>query len=152
MRFITFISLVVFLASTNIKAADEFRFYCYGTKADFNGFLDLTTHVEAFMTVKGSKAILHGHDFSYKLNDGNAIWSSANVESEHEVANNPNYRPFVHKDHFQFDISPGVMGRVKLLVPFNAGKTDDDHFFAVLIFTHIDDHAGDSVMVECSID
>lgn len=134
------------------QAANEFRFYCYGEQSDFNGFLKLETHVEAFMTIKGNEARLHGHDFSYKLMDGNSVWSEANIESKDLIRNNPNYNPRTYKNHFQFDISKGVNGDVKLLIPFNAGKNYDDHFNAVLIFKGIDDHAGDSVNVECSID
>jgi hypothetical protein len=137
---------------TSVKAANEFRFYCSGTMDEFNGFLKLETHVEAYMTIQDGQATLHGHDFSYTMLDADDIWSQFSIESKDVITNNPNYRPRIYKEHYQFNISKGVDGKVKLLIPFIAGKTYDDHFTAILIFTHIEDHAGDSVQVECSID
>jgi hypothetical protein len=144
--------LSLILITTSVQAANEFRFYCSGTMDEFNGFLKLETHVEAYMTIQDGKATLHGHDFSYRMLDADDIWSQFSIESEDVISNNPNYRPRVYKEHYQFDISKEVDGKVKLLIPFIAGKTYDGHFTAILIFTHIEDHAGDSVKLQCSID
>jgi hypothetical protein len=144
--------LSLILITTSVQAANEFRFYCSGTMDEFNGFLKLETHVEAYMTIQDGKATLHGHDFSYRMLDADDIWSQFSIESKDVITNNANYRPRVYKEHYQFDISKEVDGKVKLLIPFIADKTYDDHFTAILIFTHIEDHAGDSVRLQCSID
>jgi len=152
MKFITIVSLSLFLTMTTVRAADDFRFLCYATQDDFNGFLKLETQIEAAISIQGNKATLYAYDLIYKMFDGEDLWTEAYIETDAVVLNNPNYRPRVYKEHFQFDISQGVNGTVKLLIPFNAGNTYDDRFMAVLILTHIDDHAGDSVQLECSID
>jgi len=152
MKFISTILLVLLVITSSAQASNEFRFTCFAKDSNFNGFMELETYIEALMTIKDTEATLNGYDFSYKLKIGNEIWSQANINSKNLVSNNPKYRPRVYKNHYQFDISEGVFGKVKFLIPFNPKKTYLDHFNAVLIFTHIDDHAGDTVFTECSID
>lgn len=154
MKHLSQITLLVLFTLNVAQAKSAFRFYCQ-TTSPLHDYLMVSTHVEAAITIDESRATLHGYDFSYKFYEGDDnVWSEADIEHEEDVSNNPNYRPRVYKNHFQFDLSNGIFGKVTFLVPFNAGKVenDEDHFRAVLIFTNIEDHDGGSVAVECSID
>ncbi len=133
------------LLSLPVMAAD---FKCSTETNGFGGWLDFSSQLSGKIKITGPTVTLTNYDFSYVALDGNYAWSEAKVTNAGPVVNNPNYRPRVYKNHLQFDISKGVFGMVKLLIPQHAFKSSDD-FTVTLIMSWIEDHAGDSVSLDC---
>lgn len=134
------------------SAANEIGFLCSAKVDEFGGSFKLTTVVEGYLIKTPTGAVLSGYDFKYKVLDGRYVWSEANVSFKEDFTNDPNYRPRKYKNHYKFDLSKNIFGFVNFLVPFEAFNSPDDRFEAVLIMTNIDDHAGDTVYLKCSID
>jgi hypothetical protein len=136
---------LVLLLSLPLMAAD---FKCSTESSGFGGWLDFSSTLEGKMKISGNSVTITQYDFNYVALDGDYAWSEAKVENAGPVTNNPNYRPRTYKNHLQFDISKGIFGTVKLLMPQKAFKSQDD-FSVTLIMSWIEDHAGDSVSLEC---
>lgn len=139
-----FLALTLLL-SLPLMAAD---FKCSTESSGFGGWLDFSSTLEGSLKHRGTTVTITQYDFSYVALDGDDAWSEAKVEKAGPVMNNPNYRPRVYKNHLQFDISKGVFGTVMLLIPKAALKSQQD-FNVTLIMSWIEDHAGDSVSLEC---
>lgn len=149
------INLALIVSILNIpfaNAGNEISFLCSAKIDDFSGFFQLETVVEGYLTKKQNGVVLSGYDFKYKVLDGTYVWSEANVSSDSDLENDSNYKPRKYKNHYKFDLSKNIFGSVNFLVPFEAFNSSDDQFEAVLIMSNIDDHAGDTVYLKCSID
>ena len=133
------------LLSLPLMAAD---FKCSTESSGFGGWLDFSSTLQGSVKHAGTTVTITQYYFSYVALDGDYAWSEAKIENAGPVMNNPSYRPRVYKNHWQFDISKGVFGTVKLLMPQKAFNSQDD-FSVTLIMSWIEDHAGDSVSLEC---
>jgi hypothetical protein len=149
--FASLILVFSFTISTS-HAQNEMGFLCSVKDGAFGGYFSLDAKIEGFMVKTETGAVLENYDFEYRVMDEDDIWSQATVSVATELANYANYRPRVYKEHYKFDLSKGVFGTVSFLVPFDAFSAPEDRFEAVLIMSNIDDHAGDTVRLSCSID
>ncbi len=125
------------------------EFKCSTETSGFGGWLDFNSTLKGELKKVGGFAKITNYAFFYEALDGNYVWSKADIKEAAPVYNNSYYRPRVYMNHVQFDISKGVFGMVKLLVPEAALHSRDD-FSVTLIMSWIEDHAGDSVSLECS--
>jgi hypothetical protein len=152
MKFFT-LALMGFILNISLaSAANEIGFLCTANVDEFGGSFKLETVVKGYLVKKQNGAILSGYDFKYQVLDGTYVWSEADVSFDADLENDRNYRPRKYKNHYKFDLSKNIFGFVNFLVPFEAFNSSDDRFEAVLIMTNIDDHAGDTVYLNCSID
>jgi hypothetical protein len=152
MKFFT-LALMSFILNISLaSAANEIGFLCTANVDGFGGSFKLKTVLKGYLVKKQKGAVLSGYDFKYKVLDGNYVWSEANVSFDTDLENDSDYKPRKYKNHYKFDISKDIFGFVNFLVPFEAFNSSDDRFKAVLIMTSIDDHAGDTVHLNCSID
>lgn len=152
MKLITLALMGLILNISFANAANEIGFLCSANVDEFGGSFELKTVVKGYLVKKQNGAVLSGYDFKYKVLDGNYVWSEANVSFDADFENDSNYKPRKYKNHYKFDLSKDIFGFVNFLVPFDAFNSPDDRFNAVLIMTNIDDHAGDTVYLNCSID
>lgn len=131
--------------------ANPMTFECSVEDVEFSGWLTFNSTLRGSLEKKGDRFVITSYDFFYEALDGDHAWSKADVKNATPVSNNPNYRPRVYKDHLQFDISKNVFGHVNLLLPHKA-LSSHGTFTAVLIMSWIDDHAGDTMFLDCTLD
>jgi hypothetical protein len=140
------------LISSQIQARSEASFICTTEKTEFNGYFSIDLKIEGFLESSSGIAKLSHYQIEYQVFDGNEIWSQANINSTNSLFNNSRYNPRVYTNHFQFIISKEILGEIYFIVPKNFAQSEDDKFDAYVIMTAIEDHAGDTVAIECSID
>lgn len=143
---------LIMLISANLQAKSEAGFICIAEKADFNGYFLVDVKIEGFLESNLGTYKLSHYQIEYQVHDGDEIWSQANIHSTSPILNNPLYKPRVYKDHVQFNLSKDIFGEIYFLVPKDFSTSEDDRFQAFAIMTEIEDHAGDTVKLECSID
>jgi hypothetical protein len=149
--YILSIALSFCLASISAFAASSRSFYCHEVSTgSLRDYFDVSTSVESTITQTSEGASLDYYNFDYLIMDGDYVWSQASVKEINPLHNNTRYNPRVYKEHFQFNFSKGIFGSVYFIVPKKVLTSTEKKFTAYLIMTHIEDHAGGTVRVECS--